>query len=363
MRKTILLSTFLLSIFISNAQPIIDSIDMMMADDTARVSIADDINIDYLSTGANSSWDFSYLEASNQRIEKTFGLSQVAFLVNIQFGSNAPTEYQSNYSRPFDGLPFDQIGQFLPVNIENISRVTKVNGDSLTYTGFIITVDGNEIGFRSDTIETGYKFPINYQDSWNSRGYSKIDFNPIFNGIFIQYRQTESVVDGHGTIKTPFGTFNALRVHSKIDEQDSLYADIEGFAQWIPIERTSHIYEWWAKDELRPVLRIQTEEVNGDETVTDISYLDKYLGLDAGLESESINLSMYPNPAQTEVTLKTQSNIQLINIYNTNGEVVFVKEDINNISTTISIDDLTQGVYLVYTSTTQGINISKLVVE
>jgi hypothetical protein len=363
MRKLILLSVILTLHIISYSQPTIDSGDFMNADDTARVSIANDPNIDFSTTGANSVWDFSYLQANNQRLEKAYSLSGVGFLVNIQFGSNAPSEYQSSYYQPFDGLPFDQLGQFLPVNIENISRVSKIDNDSLTFTGYIITVDGNEVAFRSDTIETGYKFPINYQDSCSSRGYSNIDFNPFFNGIFIQYRQRESVVDGHGTLDTPFGTFDALRIHHTIEEQDSLYVDISGFSQWIPINRTTHSYEWWTQNELRPVMRIQTEAVNGNETVTEISYRDEYLGLDAGLDNENVTLSMYPNPAQTEVNIETKSNLQLITIYNTNGEVVSTKKGLNNTWTQISIKDLSPGVYMVYTSTTQGVNISKLIVE
>lgn len=363
MTKTILLCTILLFHFISFAQPIIDSSDFMNTNDTVRVSIANDQNIDFSSTGPNSVWDFSYLEATSQRLERAFDLSTTGFLVNIQFGPNAPSDYQSSYYRPFDGLPFDQFGQFLPVNIENISRVTKINNDSLTFTGYIITVDGNDVAFRSDTIETGYQFPMNYQDSFNSRGYSNIDFNPFFNGIFIQYRQSESVIDGHGTLQTPFGMFNTLKIHNKIDEQDSLFVDISGFSQWIPIERTTHSYEWWTEDELRPVMRIQTEEINGNETVTEISYRDEYLGLDAGLDNENINLSMYPNPAQTEFTIRTKSNIQLINIYNSSGKVVSTKKDVNNTSTTISVNELSSGIYIIYTTTTQGVNISKLVVE
>lgn len=363
MKKIALLTTVLLAHFITFTQPIIDSTDFMVANDTARVSITNDQSIDFSTTGANSVWDFSYLTANSQRLEKAYDLSSAGFLVGIQFGSNAPIEYQSSYSRPFDGLPFDQLGQFLPINIENISRVSKIDSDSLTYTGYIITVDGNAVAFRSDTIETGYKFPMNFQDNWNSRGYSNIDFNPFFNGIFIQYRQTESVVDGHGTLQTPYGVFNTLRVHHTTQEQDSLFVDISGFSQWIPINRTTHAYEWWTVDELRPVMRIQTEEINGNETVSEISYRDEYLGLDAGLNNENINLSMYPNPAKTELSIQAESNIQLINIYNTNGKIVKTNGGLNTTSTTISINELPSGIYMIYTSTSQGVNISKLIVE
>lgn len=363
MTKLALLTTFLIGYFVTFSQPIIDSTDFMVANDTARVSIATDPNIDFTSTGTNSVWDFSYLQANSQRLERAFDISSAGFLVNIQFGSNAPVQYQSSYYRSYGGLPFDQLGQFLPINIESVNRVSKIDSDSLTYTGYLITVDGNAVAFRSDTIETAYKFPMNFQDSWSSRGYSNIDFNPFFNGIFIQYRQTETVIDGHGTLETPFGIFNTLRVHHNTEEQDSLFVDISGFSQWIPINRTTHTYEWWTADQLRPVMRIQTEEINGNENVTEISYRDVYLGLDAGINEENINLSMFPNPAQSELNIETESNIQFINIYNTNGEISKTQKELNSTSTTINISDLSPGIYMVYTATVKGVNISKLVVE
>lgn len=337
---------------------------MMDSGDTARVSLATDPGIDFTTTGAMSVWDFSNLIPESQRLEEAFDISTAGQIVSFQFGSLAPPRYNSNYYQPFDGLPFDQVGQFLPVNIEDINRIVKIDNDSMTYPGYSITADGQQLGFRSDTIEKAYEFPMNFQDSLYSRGYTYIDFNPIFNGIFIQYRQRESVVDGYGTLITPYSYFNVIRVHHRIAEQDSFYTEIFGAGMWIPINRTTHTYEWWAKNQKRPVMRINTEEVGGNEVVSEISYTDEYLGLDAGLnEEEMITVRLFPNPAHDKIVISASYPIRNVVIRSLSGQEVMHQKDINSNETILNLKGLSAGTYLVITESQEGKNTSKLVIE
>lgn len=345
------------------AQPTIESTDFFDANDTARISVTTDGSIDFSTTGPNSVWDFAYLQANSQRLEEAFSIASAGVIVNFQFGPTAPPNYVSSYYRPFDGIPFDQLGNFLPVNIEDINRIIKKDTDSLTYTGYSFKVDGQQVGFRSDTIETGYKFPLNFGDTYSSRGYTNMDFNPIFNAQFIQYRQRESVVDGHGTLITPYSTFNATRIHHTITEQDSFYVEIQGFGTWIPIERTIHEYEWWAKDEMRPVMLIQTEEIGGSENVTGITYRDIYLGLDASLnEYSTLGANIYPNPTRELVNVNSEYLIDGVSIYSLQGALVLSKEPKDN-TFSIDIKHLDPGVYSLIIEASQGRQITKIVIE
>ncbi len=337
--------------------------DFFSAEDTARVSSTLDQAIDYTSTGANSVWDFSTLIANSQRLEKAYSISSAGLIVSFQFGPTAPPQYISSYYRPFDGIPFEDFTSFLPVNIEDINRIIKKDTDSLRYTGYSFKVDGQQVGFRSDTIETGYKFPMEFGDVYSSRGYTNMDFNPIFNAIFRQYRQRSSEVDGNGTLVLPNGTYNSLRVHHVINEQDSLYIDIQGFATWIPIERTTHEYEWWAKDEMRPVMLIQTEEINGSENVTSITYRDDYLGLDASLNNESaFKATIYPNPSKGIVNIKSELPIETIVIYDLQGQKIIGQDSQSNFEQ-IDTSELSPGVYNIVLTTSKGSRVSKLIVE
>jgi hypothetical protein len=361
MRLTLLL--FIFSFSLSYAQVSIVDTDFFSANDTARVSSTMDQGIDFTTTGTNSVWDFSSLTANSQRLEKAFSITSAGIIINFQFGPNAPSQYASSYYRPFDGIPFEDFSSFLPVNIQDINRIIKKDGDSLRYTGYSFKVDGQQVGFRSDTIETGYKFPLNFGDSYSSRGYTKMDFNPFFDAIFIQYRQRTSEVDGHGTVITANETFNALRVHHTINEQDSLYVDIQGFATWVPIERTTHQYEWWAKNQMRPVMLIQTEEVNGSENVTGITYVDEYLGLDAGLnEQNAFNTSIFPNPSTENINIKTDVLIDNIEIYTLQGQLVF-EQEAKSKEQKINTSNFVPGMYKVIVHTAKGTQVSKLIVE
>ena len=70
----------------------------------------------------------------------------------------------------------------------------------------VVDIEGNEVPVKSDTIETRYKFPLQYGDAYSSRGYTHLDMNPFYNGIWVQYRQRSSLVDGWGSITTPRNT-------------------------------------------------------------------------------------------------------------------------------------------------------------
>lgn len=361
MRLTLLFLA--LSLSMSYAQISITDTDFFSVDDTARVSETSDGNIDFTTTGSNSVWDFSTLTANSQRLEKAYSISSAGVIVNLQFGSTAPPEYVSSYYRPFDGIPFEDFSSFLPVNIQDINRIIKKDSDSLKYTGYSFKVDGQQVGFRSDTIETGYVFPLEFGDTYNSRGYTKMDFNPFFNAIFIQYRQRSSEVDGHGTLITPYSTFNTIRVHHTINEQDSLFVEIQGFGTWVPIERTTHQYEWWAKDEMRPVMMIQTEEVNGSENVTGITYKDEYLGLDASLnEFNAYTTSIYPNPSSDFVNVATDVPVNSIQVYNVQGKLM-IEHEAHSMHEKVSTSALEDGIYTLLINTKKGTQVAKLVIE
>jgi hypothetical protein len=332
---------------------ILDS-DMLKLGDTVRISETTDANIDYTTTGPNSEWDFSYLQAESQFLIDPYNPQAAGFLVNNFFGANAGI-YAAEYYRSLE-LPLDQAGQFLPVNIEDAFRFSRITEDSLTYIGIAIEVEGNTVPVRSDTIEKVYDFPMNYQDQYNSRGYTNADFNPFFDGIFRQYRQRETEVDGYGTVITPLGTYECLRVHHRINEFDSLYVGL-GLDTWIPLDLpVRHVYEWWAKDELYPVIRIEVQEINGDEVVSDILYQDIYLGLDASLTTLSSNeYNFFPNPVSEKLTLQTKGSIQHIKIFNLNGELVHEQQGNLLSEITIDVNTLEEGVYFMHFETDLGV--------
>ena len=214
--------------FIASSQITLNVADFSDGGDTVRMSNSTDLTIDFVTTGPNQNWDYSNLTADSQTLLDYQETSSMSFLAQVIFGTFAASDYQATNYISSTALPLDQIGGFLPVNITDVFQFSKNSADSITSIGMALSIDGNEVPFKSDTIETRYKLPLNYNDSYSSRGYTNLDMNPFYNGIWIQYKQRSSVVDGWGNIVTPYGSFDALRIDHFITETDSLFVDFVG---------------------------------------------------------------------------------------------------------------------------------------
>ena len=348
----ILLAAALLTSGLASAQITLNNSDFADGGDTVRMSSATDPAIDFVSTGSNYSWDFSGLIAESQVLKDYSDLSNASTFMQFLFGNFAPPAYQATNVVASDALPIDQVGMFLPVNISAVNSVSKNTADSITSIGISMVVEGNEIPFKSDTIETRYKFPANYGDVYSSRGYSNIDLNPIFDAIWIQYRQRNSNIDGWGSITTPFGTFDALRIRHSIQEQDSLY--FGQFGTWIPLPiPPSSVYEWWATGELEPILRISTSDFGGTETVTDIEFRDSYDPQLAGISELVADVTIYPNPAQNVLNLDGVEIGSSFAIISSDGKLV-QSGSVASTSQLIQLNGLTPGSYTLFIKNANG---------
>lgn len=348
----VLLAAVLLTSGFASAQITLNTSDFADGGDTVRMSSATDPAIDFLSTGANYTWDFSSLTAESQVLKNFNDLSGTSVLMQFLFGGFAPPKYQATNYTASNDLPLDQFGSFLPINISEVNAVSKNSADSITSIGFSIVADGTEVPFKSDTIETRYKFPANFGDVYSSRGYTNLDLNPLFDAIWIQYRQRNSNIDGWGSITTPFGTFDALRMRHDIQEQDSLY--IGQFGQWIelPVPVTT-IYEWWATGELEPVLRITTTDFNGNVNVSGIEFRDSYDPLIAATPELISDVNVYPNPAKDELNLDGFAVGSSYVVVSADGKLV-KSGNIDFSSQILSLDDFQSGSYVLFVKNSDG---------
>jgi hypothetical protein len=82
----------------------------------------------------------------------------------------------------------------------------------------------------------------------------------------------------------------------------------------------ANIYEWYANGEKDAVLRIETSDIGGNETVRNIEYRDNYLGLDASLDATSLAaIIVYPNPVRNKVTVDGLKGLSTYVIYDIEG--------------------------------------------
>lgn len=347
--KTLLLTAFASFSVVITAQITITSADFATVNDTVRMSMAMDPAIDFMTTGPNQNWDFSSLTPNDQKLVEYNNLSNVSFLIELAYGTFAAAKYKATYTKPSTNLPIDQLSGILPISISDPKSYYRLTADSMSMVGYALTIEGNEAPFKSDNIEAYYKFPITYGSTYSGYGYTNVDLNPFYDGAWIQKRTRNSDVDGWGSITTPYGTFNAIRVRHVIDEVDSVLISFLGSPMWVEIPvPLNYSYEWWTNGEKDAILRINTRRVNGQEIVTDIEYRDTYQSLATVDAIDNAVISIYPNPASEVINVLGGHVVQSYQIFDQSG-----KEVIRGFGATeqINIQELEKGSYLLLLKT------------
>ena len=294
--------------------------------DTVRYTNTTDFSIDYQSTGTNYNWDFSALIGNSQTLLNHNSIDNADMLTQGLFGEFVIPKYRATYYLPATAIPFGLITDFIDIPIEDFYRFFRKTASQMTVIGLSLSAGGFGLGSRSDTIEVAYEYPMVFGQNYTSRGYTYLDMSFALPAQFKQYRQRNSEVDGFGTIETPYGTFDALRIHHVIDELDSIYFEFDGSGQWIelPIPR-SHEYEWWTNEENGPILKVITNEIGGGEQVTSIQYRDIYRAdLVASIEDElPIEFNIFPNPATDFIQIQSNADLAEMYVVTMSGSLVF----------------------------------------
>ena len=330
------------------SQITINSTHMPEVNDTLRVSRAlIDASLDFQATGPNYNWDFSGLENDNQKLNSYSPVSNSGQLTQFIFGSMAPAKYKASYYLPNEDLPLDNLPAALPITFSDVNQFIKNGPDSLTLVGLSMKVNGQAIPAKADTIETKYKFPINYGDGHTSRNYINLDLNPIYDAQWRQHRKRVTTVDGWGEITTPYGTFDVLRIHHRIEESDSIRISFGPINNWIGLPvPVAHEYEWRSLEEKEPILLIKTTENAGNESITAIEYRNEFI---LGLKENNLSFNVYPNPANNHLTVESKSNLAHYQILATDGRKV-KKGMLNGTIHNLDIASLESGTYLLMVS-------------
>ena len=341
------------------SQITLDQSDFIQSGESVGISTSADLTLDFTTSGPNSTWDFSSLTENEQLFETARTMASGGLIINFQFGPFAPQEYQASYFQKFDGLPIDDLTSFLPIQINSVNRMIKSNNNELTIPGYSLEAGGQLVGFTSDTLETAYEFPLNFGDSYSSTGYTDINFSPIYEARIKMNRKRQSDVDGFGQLTTPHGTYDVLRIKHVVNELDSIYVEIGPLAQWFPINRITSEYEWWAKNKKRPVLKVETETIFGNETPTRITYINNQT---ANLKINELVTKIYPNPTNGILYLESNASLESIKVFTTDGRQVFEKAT-SGLTATINLTHLNSGIYTIQVISSKGQSFNPIVIK
>lgn len=342
-----------------SAQITITTSDFMEADDTVRYSLVTGLTYDDLAldnTGENMNWDYSWLNSSSQEVDSFLTVESAPFA--YQFFFNNSWLYPDTYSNLATTAPDIEVGTFAMTN-----QYTFFNNDDDSYrnTGFGITFSGLPYSVPNDEAEIYFEFPMTYGNSFSNAFETELEIPTLF--TWVQQGESSAEVDGWGTLTTPYGTFEVLRQVMLREVTDSTYIDLVGFGTSVP-RFPERIYSWVAQDMTAPVMEVTTQEIFGEESVTNVRYQDEFEAeVPDGIEEWGSDQPLfYPNPSNGTLRLKATSPASLyVTVTNLSGRIVF--EDWCTPGASVSFDHLAGGTYLATLQSSNGVARQQLVIR
>ena len=273
------------------AQIMIDSTDMPFPGDVIHISTGLNIDfIDHTQTGEDFTWDFSGLIPVYQTADTFVSPSQTPFTYQFFFLGRTNLAY-----RYINDLPIPDF------ELSNVFYFYKNSHNSYVNAGYAASLNVLPLPFVLSSPDVLYKFPLQYNDQDSS--VSGLVYNLPETAYLSIDRKRVNKVDGWGTLITPFGTFEVLRMTSEVTERDSIY--IDSLETGVPVNRHYTEYKWLAKGQKIPVLKI-TSDVSGlIVTYTDSVRVDIDAVAEKYIRSESVNV--YPNPANKNVFVEFEA--------------------------------------------------------
>jgi gliding motility-associated-like protein len=268
-KKLLLASILFFGLHSLSAQITITNADMPNLNDNILISVNTSLaNFHPDSTGANFMWDYSKLIPDSQR--------------HVQFVSAASTPYALPFSLPTYSnfgvrnytpypFPWSIIGS-APTNVYDFY---KKSNTAYTCTGEPLTEGTTAIPLPYAIADRVYAFPMNYlgKDSSNSV-FSLPNITGL--GAYVKKQKRVNEVDGWGILKTPYGTFNALRVKTTLTITDSVYIDTVHFGFTVP-RAIGYEYKWFSQGSKIPMLEIDANAAGTGITIVRANWRDSLM--------------------------------------------------------------------------------------
>lgn len=316
MRILTLLFIIILSGFQTYSQIVITSNDMPVPGDTIRKSNTTALNgMNYQQSGPDQRWLFDELTVITQQVD-TF--------VNV---SETPTIYQLFFNNQFIYPDYKATVAFKMAEFTSIPTLTltdsyqfmKITSQEYHEVGYGVSISGVTLPIQLQDIDTIYRFPLEYGNIDSAHSLLSISVTNL--GYLMVSKFRRNTVDGWGTLSTPYGEFQTLRMKTEITEYDSVYSDSLGVG--IPLTRNITEYKWFANGFHEPVLLVSEEGF-----LITASYIDSVrssLLAVPEVKSRNFDFSVQPNPCSNYLSvsyeLSEDADIK-ISVYSLYGDEV-----------------------------------------
>ncbi|GAB4280039.1 MAG: hypothetical protein Kow0068_04180 [Marinilabiliales bacterium] len=342
MKLSLFIIGFILSFCVVNGQISLTSNNIVRVNDlvTLAKDTIPDSTIAPGIDGASLVWDFSSLTAHTYD--------------TMFFQNPADTPYDTSFTG--DNVAayisdFNGYGYFnkTSTGIEMIGLVGDLIGN-----GVITEIPINP----SETIA---KFPFTYQDSYLDTSGITIIMDTI---KMEQTTYKEVSCSAWGSVITPTGTFNALRLKNYRVEHQTVY--IWATVTWVPVytsDDTIVSYEWWT-DNVNyryPLVSFEWDTIN-DSVVGDVEFLIDIFNNAPEIVQEDNNVKVFPNPANSNLFI-TGKDVTQVDVFSVDGKNLlhcsFTGRNKNN---QIDLSVLPKGLYIAKIRSKNGTIVSKNII-
>jgi len=353
MKKLFILIAVLMSMQ-AYSQITLTQSDFPQVDDSYVVSIINDASsFDFATTGANHIWDFSQMVPQSQDTVVFISASSTSLPVTYIAAFN---NFVTDPEHDADVANYQDYGNPIPtVTIEDFYAFYKIQSDAYIQVGAGLTINSAPIPVLYNPMDTIVMLPAAFGNMDTCFSSFSADVPTL--GYYSEQRMRYTSIDGWGTVTTPYGTFDALRISSYSEIHDSLY--YEAYGVGFPMDRTETEYKWYAHGYSIPVLQVILRD--GMSASSTVTYIDSLRNLSLS-ELQNVNISIHPNPASDAVYIDVNENhfpLDMV-IFDVAGREVLSREIGDN---RIDVSGLPKGVYSI-SLTGSGIRaVSRLVVE
>ncbi len=267
------------------------------------------ITVDVGSAGPNQTWDLSGLLTSGYQVSQT--------MVTAESTPYADSYPEANYAFEIQETNNPEMG--------TIYSYFDLQQDGFTSIGNVVVVDEEIV--REFGVDDTFELPIAYNDTWE---YTSIDtFSLAGLGMTITTDQQTVTADGWGTITTPSGTYECLRLRYDVStEQKTIVSGYE-----IPAGSYSYIdYVWIGRNSLllANVTSLDNESDPNFSVATSATWLSDVRGAsnvaaDNVLPQRFSLEQNYPNPfnPQTEIKFQLSEPQQVtLTVFDVNGRQI-----------------------------------------
>jgi hypothetical protein len=283
------------------------------------------------SAGGNKHWDFSTLTASQNTINSS-----------IIAPSEAP--YSSQF--PDADMVISNLFNAAYAYVKTSAGQAEIIGIASDFLSV-----GKKFVFPLEPPFIQMKFPLSYQDSWNTNYQLELEIDASLLGIpgvkkvkIVRSTNANIEVDSWGLLELPNRTYDCLRMKSANINSDEVYFKYP-FIGYQLVETSSSFdtsYSWYAKYVGFPVLSIGLDPMSAASEKT-ITWL---LGSNVSVvERPEVHTGIYPNPASDELYIDSKESLE-IDIFDLNAKLQLHAKTQDQGRKPIDISTLEKGIYI-----------------